>query len=61
MLEQTEGVFRITAENSQEEYVREQLNSGILPEKIDVHCLAGLIKVKTGISFFFLAINDKKE
>ncbi|CAL9766422.1 unnamed protein product [Musa acuminata subsp. burmannicoides] len=40
----TEGVFRITAENSQEEYVREQLNSGILPEKIDVHCLAGLIK-----------------
>lgn len=41
---QAEGIFRITAGNSQEEYVREQLNSGVVPENIDVHCLAGLIK-----------------
>ncbi|MBA0615381.1 hypothetical protein Godav_015524 [Gossypium davidsonii] len=41
---QAEGIFRINAENSQEEYVREQLNSGVVPEGIDVHCLAGLIK-----------------
>lgn len=40
-----EGIFRIAAENSQEEYVREQLNGGVVPEGIDVHCLAGLIKV----------------
>lgn len=39
-----EGVFRINAENSQEEHVRDQLNKGIVPEDIDVHCLAGLIK-----------------
>ncbi|PKA65388.1 hypothetical protein AXF42_Ash005722 [Apostasia shenzhenica] len=39
-----EGIFRINAENSQEEYVRDQLNSGIVPNGIDVHCLAGLIK-----------------
>lgn len=42
---QAEGIFRINAENSQEEYVRDQLNRGIVPEGIDVHCLAGLIKV----------------
>ncbi|XVF46929.1 hypothetical protein PTKIN_Ptkin03bG0067700 [Pterospermum kingtungense] len=41
---QAEGIFRINAENSQEEYVREQLNSGVVPEGVDVHCLAGLIK-----------------
>ncbi|WOL04069.1 rho GTPase-activating protein 5-like isoform X1 [Canna indica] len=41
---QTEGIFRITAENSQEEYVRDQLNSGTLPNNIDVHCISGLIK-----------------
>ncbi|EEF32047.1 gtpase activating protein, putative [Ricinus communis] len=41
---QAEGIFRINAENSQEEYVREQLNRGVVPEDIDVHCLAGLIK-----------------
>ncbi|KAK8496200.1 hypothetical protein V6N12_055332 [Hibiscus sabdariffa] len=35
---------RINAENSHEEYVREQLNRGIIPDGIDVHCLAGLIK-----------------
>ncbi|KAL3518556.1 hypothetical protein ACH5RR_021145 [Cinchona calisaya] len=41
---QAEGIFRINAENSQEEYVRDQLNRGTIPEGIDVHCLAGLIK-----------------
>lgn len=41
---QEEGIFRITAENGQEEFVREQLNRGIIPNDIDVHCLAGLIK-----------------
>lgn len=40
-----EGIFRITAENSQEEYVRDQLNRGVVLRGIDVHCLAGLIKV----------------
>eukprot|EP00249_Psilotum_nudum_P036370 c6954_g1_i2 orf=771-1763(+) len=40
----TEGVFRINAENTQEEQVRRQLNKGMVPRDIDVHCLAGLIK-----------------
>ncbi|KAK6137045.1 hypothetical protein DH2020_029212 [Rehmannia glutinosa] len=39
-----EGIFRINAENSQEENVRNQLNKGVVPHGIDVHCLAGLIK-----------------
>ncbi|CAL5437088.1 unnamed protein product [Camellia sinensis] len=39
-----EGIFRINPENSQEEKVRSQLNRGIVPDDIDVHCLAGLIK-----------------
>ncbi|GMI85858.1 ROP guanosine triphosphatase (GTPase)-activating protein 3 [Hibiscus trionum] len=39
-----EGIFRINAENSQEEYVRNKLNKGVVPHGIDVHCLAGLIK-----------------
>lgn len=39
-----EGIFRINAGNGQEEFVRDQLNSGIVPDGIDVHCLAGLIK-----------------
>ncbi|KAL4324236.1 hypothetical protein GQ457_11G001810 [Hibiscus cannabinus] len=39
-----EGIFRINAENSQEEYVRTKLNKGVVPRGIDVHCLAGLIK-----------------
>ncbi|KAJ8559294.1 hypothetical protein K7X08_003352 [Anisodus acutangulus] len=39
-----EGIFRINPENSQEEHVRDQLNRGIVPEDIDDHCLAGLIK-----------------
>ncbi|PWA90986.1 CRIB domain, Rho GTPase activation protein [Artemisia annua] len=41
---QAEGIFRINAENSQEEDVRKQLNRGFVPSGIDVHCLAGLIK-----------------
>ncbi|XP_043709678.1 rho GTPase-activating protein 2-like [Telopea speciosissima] len=39
-----EGIFRLNPENSQEEHVRDQLNRGIVPEDIDIHCLAGLIK-----------------
>ncbi|KAK9758108.1 hypothetical protein RND81_01G207600 [Saponaria officinalis] len=41
---QAEGIFRINAENSQEECVRSRLNKGVVPRDIDVHCLAGLIK-----------------
>ncbi|ONK56289.1 uncharacterized protein A4U43_C10F6190 [Asparagus officinalis] len=41
---QVEGIFRINADNSQEVYFREQLNTGSIPEGIDLHCLAGLIK-----------------
>ncbi|GER43417.1 Rho GTPase-activating protein [Striga asiatica] len=41
---QYEGIFRINPENGQEEHVREQLNNGVIPHNIDVHCLAGLIK-----------------
>ncbi|CAH8390048.1 unnamed protein product [Eruca vesicaria subsp. sativa] len=39
-----EGIFRLTAENSEEQAVTEQVNRGFIPERIDVHCLAGLIK-----------------
>ncbi|XP_042518690.1 rho GTPase-activating protein 2-like [Macadamia integrifolia] len=39
-----EGIFRLNPENSQEELVRDQLNRGNVPEDIDIHCLAGLIK-----------------
>ncbi|PIN22525.1 hypothetical protein CDL12_04760 [Handroanthus impetiginosus] len=41
---QAEGIFRINAGNSQEENVRNQLNKGVVPPGIDVHCLSGLIK-----------------
>ncbi|KAL8217131.1 hypothetical protein R6Q57_023968 [Mikania cordata] len=41
---QAEGIFRINADNNQEEDVRNQLNSGVVPDGVDVHCLAGLIK-----------------
>ncbi|MCO5564503.1 hypothetical protein L7F22_018164 [Adiantum nelumboides] len=41
---QAEGIFRINAENGQEETLRDQLNKGVVPYDIDVHCLAGLIK-----------------
>lgn len=50
---QAEGIFRINAENSQEEHVRDQLNRGMVPEGIDVHCLAGLIKVSLYCHFCF--------
>jgi hypothetical protein len=50
---QAEGIFRITAENSHEEHVRDQLNKGIVPVDIDVHCLAGLIKVRLSFLFKF--------
>lgn len=39
-----EGIFRINAENSHHEHVRDQLNKGIVPMDIDSYCLAGLIK-----------------
>ncbi|CAA7057888.1 unnamed protein product [Microthlaspi erraticum] len=39
-----EGIFRINGENGQEEYIREELNKGVIPDNIDVHCLASLIK-----------------
>ncbi|GER48701.1 Gtpase activating protein, partial [Striga asiatica] len=41
---QAEGIFRINADNGQEESVRNQLNKGVVPHGIDVHCLSGLIK-----------------
>ncbi|KAI4310557.1 hypothetical protein MLD38_035527 [Melastoma candidum] len=41
---QAEGIFRITADTGQEEHVRDQLNRGVVPEGVDMHCLAGLIK-----------------
>jgi hypothetical protein len=63
---QAEGIFRINGENSQEEYVRDQLNRGVIPEGVDMHCLAGLIKVRhcylfmtdllLFIPFFFLSL-----
>jgi len=39
-----EGIFRINAENGHAKHVWDQLNKGIVPVDIDVHCLAGLIK-----------------
>lgn len=53
---QAEGIFRIAAGNSQEEYVREQLNRGVVPDGVDVHCLAGLIKVLFGLFLQHLLI-----
>ena len=44
-----EGIFRINGENGQEEYIREELNKGVVPDNIDVHCLASLIKVLLGL------------
>nr|GEY96304.1 Rho GTPase-activating protein 5-like [Tanacetum cinerariifolium] len=41
---EAEGIFRINPDNSQEEHLRTQLNSGVIPDGIDAHCLAGLIK-----------------
>lgn len=56
-----EGIFRINAENSQEENVRKQLNKGVVPCRIDVHCLAGLIKVSSAFMVTTSAINDLME
>ncbi|XP_020580606.1 rho GTPase-activating protein 5-like [Phalaenopsis equestris] len=39
-----EGIFRINAENGLEMLAREELNKGIVPHGVDLHCLAGLIK-----------------
>lgn len=41
---QAEGIFRINAENTQELDVREHLNRGSIPDGVDSHCLASLIK-----------------
>lgn len=41
-----EGIFRVAADGAQEQYARDQLNdSGVVPDGVDVHCIAGLIKV----------------
>lgn len=56
-----EGIFRINADNSQEEFVRDQLNRGLVPLGIDVHCLSGLIKVYTKfliLNLFFSIMLD---
>ncbi|KAK3163110.1 hypothetical protein QOZ80_1BG0097780 [Eleusine coracana subsp. coracana] len=39
-----EGIFRIAADGTQENQLREHLNAGVVPANVDVHCLAGLIK-----------------
>ncbi len=53
-----EGIFRINAENGHAKHVWDQLNKGIVPVDIDVHCLAGLIKVVvTGFFFIFTFVN----
>eukprot|EP00850_Spirogloea_muscicola_P005495 SM000025S08390 [mRNA] locus=s25:530619:534573:+ [translate_table: standard] len=39
-----EGIFRITAGIDHEEQVRAQLNAGVVPNNVEVHALAGLIK-----------------
>ncbi len=55
---QVEGIFRINAENGHAKHVWDQLNKGIVPVDIDVHCLAGLIKVVvTGFFFIFTFVN----
>lgn len=42
-----EGIFRVAADGAQEQYARDQLNnSGVVPDGVDVHCIAGLIKVR---------------
>ena len=53
LLVQAEGIFRINPEACHEEHVREQLNKGIVPNDIDIHALAGLIKVSNHPLFFF--------
>ncbi|CAI5530181.1 unnamed protein product [Closterium sp. Naga37s-1] len=41
---QTEGIFRVAAENDHEDQIRDQVNMGLVPQSINVHALAGLIK-----------------
>ncbi|XP_066323480.1 nuclear transcription factor Y subunit C-2-like [Miscanthus floridulus] len=43
---QVEGIIRINPENDQEEHARDQLNKGVVPEDIGVHCLASMIKAR---------------
>ncbi|MFS8029918.1 putative Rho GTPase activation protein [Helianthus anomalus] len=38
---QAEGIVRINADNNQEEHLRNQLNNCVVPDGIDIHCLAG--------------------
>ena len=40
---QAEGIFHINLENDQEEHVRDQLNKGVVPEDISVHCYIGFL------------------
>jgi len=42
---QREGIFRVSGQVGNEGAVRRQLARGIVPESLDVHALAGLIKV----------------
>ncbi|RLM98984.1 rho GTPase-activating protein 2 [Panicum miliaceum] len=51
-----EGIFRINPENDQEEHVRDQLNKGVVPEDIDVHCLASLIKMSDPLTALMHAV-----
>ncbi|XP_042505824.1 rho GTPase-activating protein 3 isoform X2 [Macadamia integrifolia] len=53
---QAEGIFRINADNSHEEYVRDQLNQGVVAHGIDVHCLAGLIKMADPLTALIHAV-----
>lgn len=48
-----EGIFRIAADGTHEQHVRDQLNAGVVPDNVDVHCLAGLIKVNVFSFLFF--------
>jgi len=38
-----ERIFHINLENDQEEHVRDQLNKGVVPEDISVHCYIGFL------------------
>jgi hypothetical protein len=35
--------------------VRDQLNRGIVPDGVDLHCLAGLMKVCSSVTFDFFS------
>ncbi|KAJ7526882.1 hypothetical protein O6H91_16G027100 [Diphasiastrum complanatum] len=57
---QSEGIFRIDAENSHEEHVRGELNKGIIPDDIDLHCLAGLIKIQKNPLICMKVLSNKQ-